>query len=81
MQTDARGKNRVIAYASRKLNAAESNYSVTHRDTLAVVWALRHFRDLIFGYPVQIYTDHATITGLFKDRNLTCNLVQWFLAI
>ncbi len=81
MQTDARGNNRVIAYASRKLNAAESNYSVTHQETLAVVWALHHFRDIIFGYPVQVYTDHAAITELFKGRNLTGRLERWFLII
>ncbi len=71
MQTGARSRNRVIAYASHTLNAAESNYSVTHQETPSVVWALRHFRDVIFGYPVQVYTDHAAITDLFKVRNLT----------
>ncbi len=81
MQTDARGKNCVIAYASRKLNTAESNYSVTHQETLAVVWALRHFRDIIFGYPVQVYTDHEAITELFKGRNLPGRLARWFLTI
>ncbi len=81
MQTDARGKNRVITYASRKLNAAESNSSVTHQETLAVVWALRHFRDITFGYPVQVYTDHAAITEFFKGRNLTSRLARWFLTI
>ncbi len=44
MQSDERGKNHVIAYASRLLNAAESNYSTLHLETLAVMWALRHFK-------------------------------------
>ncbi len=71
MQPDVRGKNRAIAYASRTLNQAESNYSVTYQETLAVVWALKHYRDIILGYPITIFNDHAPVTELFKGRNLT----------
>ena len=81
MQQDARGKNCAIAYASRTLNSAESNYSVTHQETLAVVWALKHFRDIVFGYPITIYTDHAAVTEIFKGRNLTGRLARWYLTI
>ncbi len=56
----------MIAYASRVLNSAESKYSVTHLEALAVVWALKHFRDMIFGYPITVYTDHSAITQLFS---------------
>ncbi len=71
MQPDGRGKNHAIAYASRTLTPAESNYSVTQQETLAVVWALKHFRDIILGYPITVYTDHAAVTELFKGKNLT----------
>ena len=81
MQQDARGKNRAIAYASRTLNQAESNYSVTHQETLAIVWALKHFRDIILGYPITVFTDHAPVTDLFKGRNLTGRLARWYLTI
>ncbi len=74
MKPDARRKNSAIAYASRTLTPAESNYSVTHQETLAVVWALKHFRDFILGYPMTIYTDHAAVTELFKGKNLTGRL-------
>ncbi len=45
MQQDDRGKNRVIAYTGRPLNSIECNYSVTDKDTLAVGWALKNYRE------------------------------------
>ncbi len=83
MQQDDRGKNRVIAYASRTLNSAECNYSVTDTETLEVVWALKHYREVIFGYPVTVFTDHTAVTELFrsKERNLSGRLARWYLTI
>ncbi len=43
MQPDAFCKNHAIAYASRTLNQAKAYYFVTHQETLAIVWALKHF--------------------------------------
>lgn len=73
----------VIAYASRVLSPAESKYSVTHLEALAVVWALKHFREIIFGYPITIYTDHTAVTQLFqgKGKNLSGRLARWYLTI
>ncbi len=81
MQPDNRGKLGAIAYASRSLNRAESNYSVTHWEALAIVCALKKFRDLIFVYPVTVFTDHLPVTHLFKDKNLTGRLARWALTI
>ncbi len=48
-------------HASRSLNSAESMYSVTYMEALAVVWALEHFKDMIYVYHVTVYTDHFTL--------------------
>ena len=81
MQQTEGSRPHVIAYASRTLNTAESQYSVTHLEALALVWALRHFRDIIYGYPLTIYTDHAALLHLFKVKNLTGRLARWFLTV
>ena len=81
MQEDARGKNFAITYASRTLNSAEKNYSVTHQETLAVIWALKKFRDVILGYPITVYTDHTAVTELFKGKKLSGRLARWFLTV
>ena len=80
-QQDAKGFYRPLAFASRVLNDAETRYSVTHLEALAVVWALRHFKDIIYGYEVVIYTDHKALLDLFKGRNLSGRLARWFLII
>ena len=81
MQKDSNGKSRAIAFASRLLNAAEKNYSVTNREALAVVWALRHFKDLILGYNIHVLTDHCPVTELFKGNNLSGKFVRWQLTV
>ena len=53
-----------ISFASRVLMPAERNYSVTERELLAVVWALRKFRHTILGFPVHVITDHFTYCRL-----------------
>ncbi len=63
------------------LNLAESNYSVTHQETLAAIWALKHFKDIILGYPITIYTDHAPLIELFKGKNLTGRVARWYCTI
>ncbi len=80
MQTEGK-RPHAIAYASRVLTSADSKHSVTHLEALAVVWALQHFRDTIFGYPVAVYTDHTAVTQLFHGKNLSGRLTRWYLTI
>ncbi len=71
MLPDDRGKNHAVANATRTSSQAEANNSVTHQKTLAIVWVLKHFRDIILGYPITVFTDHAPVTEHFKGKNLT----------
>ncbi len=81
MQKDYHGKHRVVGYASRLLNKAEQNYDVTNRESLAVVWALRHFRELILGYKFHVHTDHYAVTEIFKGTNFTGKFARWQLTV
>ncbi len=63
------------------LNQAEQYYSTIHKEALAVVWALRHFKDLIYGYPIHVKTDHAAVVELFNQKHLSGKLTRWSLII
>ncbi len=80
MQTEGK-RPHAIAYAGRVFTSTESKYSGTHLEALAVVWALQHSRDIIFGYPVTVFTDHIAVTQLFHSKNLTGRLARWYLTI
>ncbi len=77
MQNNSLSKHRVSAYASRFLNEAEQNYGVTKRESLAVIWALRHFRELILGYKIHVHTDHYAVKEIFKSNNFTVQFARW----
>ena len=49
-------------FASRKLNSAESRYSPTEGEALAIVFGLKRFAHLLYGQSVRIRTDHKPLT-------------------
>lgn len=71
----------VVGYASRHLNQAEMNYSTTEQECLAVVYATRQFRPYIFGAPVTVVTDQASLTWLMTAKNQNGRLIRWSLLL
>ena len=80
-----KGKERLmpIAYASRTLNPTERRYSVTERESLAVIFGLKKFRHSILGFKIQVITDNKPILDLFKKRTFTNNqkFNRYFISI
>ena len=59
-------KERVITYYSKTLTPAERNYCVTHRELLAVVKDVKHFRPYLCGQKFRLWTDHASLMWLCR---------------
>ena len=53
------GVERPISVASRRLNPAESRYSASELEMLALTWGTRHFRCYLCGKQFVLRTDHA----------------------
>lgn len=68
---------RVIAYGSKQLSKAESNYSVCKRELLSVVYFIRHFHAYLAGKPFLLRTDHASLQWLISFKNPTGMLARW----
>ena len=55
------GVERVIAYAGRSMTKAEQNYSITEKECLAVIFAVKHFDYLLRHVKFDIVVDHAAL--------------------
>jgi hypothetical protein len=75
------GKDLPIAFASRTLNKAETNYSTTERELLAIIYAVKHFRPYLYGRKFNIITDHKPLVWLFNVKDPGSRLVRWKLKL
>jgi len=70
-----------IYYASKALNGAQKNYTVTDQELLAVVYAFEKFRAYLLGTKVVVHTDHAALRYLMAKKDAKPRLIRWVLLL
>ena len=74
-------KERVIAYASKKLDCRQQRYSVTRRELLAAVTFMHQFRHYFLGRWFILRTDHNSLRWLFEFKDPQVQLARWIESL
>ena len=76
-----RGEELPVTYYSRQLKRAESHYSATELECLAVVRAIQHFEVYLAWQHFELVTDHQALQGLTTSNNQNWRLILWALFL
>nr|GEZ60851.1 reverse transcriptase domain-containing protein [Tanacetum cinerariifolium] len=60
---------------------AESNYTTTEKEMLAVVYAFEKFRSYLIMNKSIVHTDHSALKYLFAKKDAKVRLLQWVLLL
>ncbi|XP_070032841.1 uncharacterized protein [Nicotiana tomentosiformis] len=55
-----------VYYASKTMNNAQVNYTMTKKELLAIIFAMKKFRPYLMGTKVIVHTDHAALRTAYK---------------
>ncbi|GJW97734.1 reverse transcriptase domain-containing protein [Tanacetum coccineum] len=70
-----------IYFASKTLNAAQQNYTITEKELMVVVFAFDKFRSYLVLSKTIVHTDHSALRHLFKKQDVKPRLIRWILLL
>ncbi|GKD77293.1 reverse transcriptase domain-containing protein, partial [Tanacetum coccineum] len=72
---------RPIHNASKTMNEAESHYTTTEKEMLAVVYAFEKLRSYLILSKSAVYTDHSALKYLFAKKDSKARLLMLVLLL
>ncbi|XP_049886412.1 uncharacterized protein K02A2.6-like [Pectinophora gossypiella] len=85
-QLEDDGRERAVAYVSRKLTSAEKAYSQIHREALAIVYCVKKFHQYLYGRKFLLKTDHKPLVSIFGPQQgipsmAACRMQRWAVIL
>ena len=65
-----------VSFASRFLTNFEAKCSINELEFIAVVWAIEHFKNYIYGVKFQIFSDHKALASVLKPNREEQNVLE-----
>ena len=75
------GKPYPVSYGSKKLTAAERNYSTIEKECLAIVWGVKKFELYLQGVPFVLQTDHQPLNYLNSAKFINSRVMRWAMYL
>nr|GEU33556.1 putative reverse transcriptase domain-containing protein [Tanacetum cinerariifolium] len=70
-------KRKIIAYASRQLKPNKENYTTHDIELGAVVFALKIWRQYLYGTKCTVFTDHISLQHILHQKELNMRQRRW----
>ncbi len=70
-----------MSFFSKKLKPAETRYSATELECLAIIRAVEHFAVYLTGRSFTVQTYHRALQFLQQSRHLNGRLTRWALTL
>ena len=70
-----------MSFASRFLTEFETKYSINELELLAVVWAIEHFKNYVYGTKFKVISDHKALSSVLRpnrgNKTFSSRLTRW----
>ena len=73
----------IVQYASRSLSDTERRYHQIEKEALAVIWAMEHFHNYLYGRSFEVVSDNSTVVSVFGNPRSKpkARLENWSLRL